>query len=66
MCNNKCILCQNQLQKRKDGLVCKNPKCKLYWKFSGWVYRKKCHFCKKVLLTSKELGLMMCDGCKKC
>jgi len=35
----KCPLCNHILYKRYEGLVCKNHKCKLYFKLGkGWVY----------------------------
>jgi len=35
----KCPLCNNKLVEKAQGLVCKNWKCKLYWKLgSGWIY----------------------------
>ncbi len=38
----KCPLCNLTLIKRYEGLVCKNWKCKLYFKLErGWVYLKK-------------------------
>ena len=33
-----CPICNKKMQKRKQGLVCKNWKCKLNWKYYGWVY----------------------------
>ena len=36
-----CPSCNHKLQERKAGLVCKNWKCKLYWKYGGWAYDSK-------------------------
>lgn len=36
---NKCPLCNHVLYKKNEGLVCKNHKCKLYFKLGiGWVF----------------------------
>jgi hypothetical protein len=61
----KCILCSHKLHKRKDGLVCKNRRCKLYWKYGGWTYINRCHFCKKILFTKEELKMNRCNKCKE-
>jgi len=35
----KCPICEHQLKKRYEGMVCKNPWCPLYFKCEkGWVY----------------------------
>lgn len=35
-----CPVCGNKLQVRSEGLVCKNWKCPMYWKYGcGPVYR---------------------------
>lgn len=37
-----CPICERKLNKRYEGLVCKNNKCKLYFKLrKGWVYLDK-------------------------
>ncbi|MAH50590.1 hypothetical protein CMI37_32520 [Candidatus Pacearchaeota archaeon] len=34
---SKCPLCKNKLQKRNEGMVCKNSKCEMYFKCGqGW------------------------------
>mgnify|MGYP001615462677 CR=1 FL=1 len=37
-----CPICRRKLIRKKEGYVCKNWKCLLYWKLNvGWVYHEK-------------------------
>lgn len=50
----KCPLCDHVLYKKHEGLVCRNHKCKLYFKLGkGWVYLNREKENSELFFTSK-------------
>jgi hypothetical protein len=37
----RCPVCGYSLRERSVGLVCKNHKCKIYWKYGGFAFNEK-------------------------
>ena len=35
---NYCPVCYNKLVKKKSGMVCKNWRCPIYWKYYGFAW----------------------------
>ncbi len=52
-----CSVCFHKLVKKKSGMVCKNWKCPIYWKFRGFAWNdspENIKFMERVKLRKQE------------